>query len=88
MSTTKKAAVLLLILVVSPTAYAAESVSWISYLFIVMSISIVIASILSARNQKVDSRMGRVLLTGLYFWVLTFAQLMGLALIYYLSNQA
>lgn len=68
---------------VSPSAYAANIVPWKSYLFVVMGLSLVIASVLSWRNPKADSRLGKLLLAGLYFWVLTFAQLIVLALIYH-----
>jgi len=70
----------------SPAAYAAQMVPWKNYLFGVMFISLVIASILSLRNPKADSRAGKLLLTGLYFWVFTFAQLIILALVYYFNK--
>ena len=70
----------------SPTAYASEMVPWLSYLIGVMFISLVIASVMSFRNPKADSRAGKILLAGLYFWVLTFAQLIILAFIYYFNK--
>lgn len=74
------------LITISPAAYAADIVPWKTYLFVVMGISIVIASIMSLRNPKVDSRLGKLLLTGLYFWVLTFAQLIILSLAYYFTK--
>jgi hypothetical protein len=70
----------------SPAVYASPMVPWLSYLIIVMSISLVIASVMSIRNPKADSRAGKILLAGLYFWVLTFAQLIILAFIYYFNK--
>jgi len=70
----------------SPAAYAAELVPWKTYLFGVMAIALVIASVLSLRNSKADSRLEKLLLTGLYFWILTFAQLIILAFVYYLNK--
>lgn len=74
-----------LILISTPT-FAAAMVPWKTYLFVVMGISLVIGMTLSWRNPKAESTMGKLLLAGLYFWVLTFAQLMVLALIYYFSK--
>ena len=74
------------LLLTSPLAMAAVETSWKTYLLIVMGISLVFASILSLRNSKAESRMAKLLLTGLYFWVFTFAQLMILSLIYYLNK--
>jgi len=74
------------LLLVSPTVFAAEQVYWKSYLFIAMGISLIIASVLSKRNEKAESMMGKLLLTGLYFWVFTFAQLTVLALVYYFNK--
>ena len=72
----------------SPQLLASDGVlPWKTYLFVVMTVSLVIASFMSLRNKKVESRMARLLLTGLYFWVITFAQLTVLALIYYFINR-
>jgi len=76
----------LLLLIMSTQVQAAEMLAWKSYLFAVVSISVVVGGILSLRNPNADSRLGKLLLAGLYFWVLTFAQLIVLALIYYLNN--
>jgi len=81
-----KLVTLVFFIILSPAAYAAEMVPWKSYLFGVMAISIVVASVMSIRNPKADSRAGKLLLTGLYFWVLTFGQLIILAFIYYFNK--
>jgi hypothetical protein len=73
-------------ILLSPVAYASEMVPWLTYLLGVMFISLVIASVMSIRNPKADSRAGKILLAGLYFWVLTFAQLIILAFIYYFNK--
>jgi len=74
------------LLLVSPDLLAATGTPWKTYLFIVMGISLAVASVLSIRNNKAESRMAKLLLTGLYFWVFTFAQLTVLALIYYFNK--
>ena len=75
------------LLAMSPLVHAAsDTTPWKTYLFIVMGISLVAASTLSLRNKKAESRMAKLLLTGLYFWVFTFAQLTILALIYYFTK--
>ena len=65
---------------------AAQQTPWLTYLLVVMAISLIIASVLSKRNEKAEGRMAKLLLAGLYFWVFTFAQLIVLALIYYLNK--
>jgi len=75
-----------LLLLMSTQVQAAEALAWKSYLFAVMGISVVVGGFLSLRNPKAESRLGKLLLAGLYFWVLTFAQLIVLALIYYLNK--
>ncbi len=76
---------LFLLMPVSLPAFAAAQSSWLIYLLAVMALSLVAAVVLSLRNEKAESVMGKLLLTGLYFWVLTFAQLIVLALIYYMT---
>jgi len=71
----------------SPVVLAAsETTPWKTYLFVVMTISVIAAWILSVRNKKAESFMGKFLLGGLYFWIFTFAQLIVLSLIYYLNK--
>lgn len=67
----------------TPVFAAVDIVPWKTYLFSVMAIAVIIAVFTSWRNPKTESFMGRFLLAGVYFWVLTFAQLIVLALIYY-----
>lgn len=71
---------------VSPWAQAAEMVAWKSYLAIVMGIALVAGTVLSLRNKKAESRVSKILLAGLYFWVITFAELIILALVYHFTH--
>lgn len=82
----QKLIIVILMLIVSPVAHAAEMVSWKSYLISVMGIALVGATILSLRNKKAEGRAAKILLAGLYFWVITFSELIILALIYQLNN--
>jgi len=76
----------ILLLLISPWAQAAEMIAWKSYLAVVMGIALVAGTILSLRNKKAESRASKILLAGLYFWVITFAQLIILALIYHFTS--
>jgi hypothetical protein len=72
---------------ISCPAYASGNIlPWKTYLFVVMAIAAVVGTILSWRNPKTESFMGRFLLAGLYFWILTFAQMIILALIYQVTK--
>lgn len=71
------------LLVFSPWALAAPMVPWKTYLFVVMGIALVAGSILSARNKKAEGRAAKIILAGVYFWLITFAQLIILAVIYH-----
>jgi len=77
-----KILVLILLLTISPWAQAAPMVAWKSYLAVVMGIALFAGTILSIRNKKAESRASKILLAGLYFWVITFAELIVLALVY------
>ncbi len=77
---------LLILFFISPWVQAAELISWKSYLGGVMLIALVIATFLSLRNEKAESRMAKIILAGLYFWVITFAELTILAVIYHFSH--
>lgn len=70
----------------SPWALAAELVPWKSYLALVMGIAAVAAYFLSKRNQKAEGRAAKIILGGLYFWVITFAELIVLALLYHFTR--
>jgi len=50
---------------------------------VIFSVSILGAIILSGRNHSPEQKQTRILLFGLYFWLLAFAQLIIYALIYY-----
>ncbi|MDQ7048666.1 MAG: hypothetical protein Q9M92_03680 [Enterobacterales bacterium] len=69
-----------------PNAYAAEMFAWKSYLAVIMLVALGIAIKLTLNNPKAESRAAKILLTGLYFWVITFAELILLALIYHFTQ--
>ena len=64
----------------SPLSFAAsassEKISWITYMFIGIAISLVVATILSIRNKNAESLPVKLLFGGVYFWVVAFIQLM------------
>lgn len=75
------------LMVTSPLALAAsEKTPWMTYLFIGLTISLVVASILSFRNKSAEGLMVKLLLGGLYFWVVTFIQLTVFGAIYYFNS--
>ena len=74
------------LLLISPWAHAADLIAWKSYLAAVMGIALVGGTILSLRNEKAESRAAKILLAGLFFWIITFAELIILALIYHFSK--
>jgi hypothetical protein len=49
----------------------------------IFSVSILGALLLSEKNRSPDQKQTRILLFGLYFWLLAFVQLIIYALIYY-----
>lgn len=71
-----------LILTTTPIL-AADTIAWEIYLGTIMSVSLIIAIVLSSRNKDADSRLAKILLGGLYFWVATFIQLIIFALYYH-----
>ncbi len=81
----QKVLTLLLLAVFSPMAYAAQMFAWKTYLAVIMLIALVIAIALSRNNPKAESRVAKILLTGLYFWVITFAELILLAFYYHFA---
>ena len=81
-----KLIILLLLFIISPWAQAAELIAWKSYLAVIMGIALIAATILSWRNKKAEGRAAKILLGGLYFWVITFAELIILALIYHFTQ--
>ena len=74
------------LMVISPNVWAADVVPWKTYLFSAMSIAMVIGLILAFKNPKAESTPAKLLLAGLYFWVITFAELIILALLYYVTK--
>ncbi len=74
------------LLLISPWAQAADMVSWKSYLFVVMAIAMAAGIYLSARNEKAEGRAAKIILAGVYFWIITFAQLIVLAVIYHFTS--
>lgn len=70
----------------STPVWAAQMVAWKSYLAVIMLIALVAATIISVRNKKAEGRLAKILLAGLYFWVITFAELIILALIYHFTQ--
>lgn len=74
------------LLLISPWAQAAEMVAWKSYLALIMIIAAVVGGYLSWKNEKAEGRMAKLLLAGLYFWVITFAELIILAFLYHFTR--
>ncbi len=71
----------------SSIAHASSGeIPWQAYLIVGATISLVGAFILSKRNENVEGAVVKVLLAGLYFWIITFAQLTLFAIIYQLSK--
>jgi len=70
----------------SPWAHAADMFAWKNYLLAVALISLVGGTLLSLRNKSAETRVSKILLAGLYFWVIFFAQLVVLAGIYHFTS--
>lgn len=83
---TPKIILIIFLLLVSPWVQAAELIAWKSYLAGVMGIAAIGGYILSMRNKKAEGRAAKIILGGLYFWVITFAELILLAVIYHFTN--
>jgi len=74
------------LMLLMPDAMAAERLAWKTYLFSAMGIAMVVACIFAFRNPKAESTSAKLLLAGAYFWVVTFAELMVLAVVYYFNK--
>ena len=74
------------ICLLSTPASAADNLHWKSWLAGVMLISLAIGGYKSYHSEKANSVMAKLLLTGLYFWVFTFAQLIVLAVVYHFTR--
>jgi len=85
-SKSKSIMLAIFLLTFSPWANAASLVPWKSYLAVVMFVALVVGSILSVRNKKAEGRMAKIIMAGVYFWLITFAQLIILALVYHFSS--
>jgi len=81
-----KLALLFTLIIFSPYAHASNLVPWKSYLAVVMIIALIAGTILSIRNKKAEGRVAKIVMAGVYFWVITFAELILLALIYHFSQ--
>ena len=77
-----KAITPLILIAFSQYAHAAQVTSWKPYLVGVFVSALLISIALSLRNKKADSTKAKILLAGLFFWPLTFAGMMILALFY------
>ena len=71
-----------ILIITTFSVQAATKVPWEWTMVIVGVISAVIATIITRRNKKADTLGLKILLGGLYFWVITFAQTIILALVY------
>ncbi len=83
---TNKILLIITLLLISPWVQAAELVSWKSYLAVAMGIAAIGGYILSKRNEKAEGRMAKIILGGVYFWLITFAELIVLAAIYHFTS--
>ena len=81
-----KLILIMVLFLISPYANAAELVAWKSYLAVIMGIAAISGYILSMRNEKAEGRVAKIILGGLYFWVITFAELIVLATIYHFTR--
>ncbi|WP_299877129.1 hypothetical protein [uncultured Cocleimonas sp.] len=68
------------LVLISPLALAAsaasEKISWLTYMYIGIAISLVVATILSMRNKNAEGWPVKLLFGGVYFWAVAFIQLM------------
>lgn len=74
--------VFVIALMISPLAYAASGkIQWEMYLIVVTIISMA-GAVWITRRKQYEETVVKVLVTGVYFWVLAFAQLGVLAGVY------
>lgn len=75
------------LMVTSPLVLAAsEKLPWKTYLFIGVTVSLVMATILSVRNKRAEGFALKLLFGGLYFWVVGFIQLTVFSAIYFFNR--
>jgi len=82
----KKLFIAFALITFSPWAHAADILPWKTYLFVAIAIAAVAATILSLRNKNAETRVSKILLAGLYFWVIMFAEMIVLAGIYHFTS--
>lgn len=71
----------------SPTVLAAtEKTPWTTYFIIGMAISTIAATILSMRNKNAQGIGVKIMFGGVYFWIVSFAQLIVFAAISYFNK--
>jgi hypothetical protein len=71
----------------SPYVFASSSLlPWKSYLVGVMGTALIGGIYFSYRNKKADTYLTKIILAGLYFWLITFSELILLAFIYHLTR--
>lgn len=75
------------LMLTSQSAFAAsEKIPWMTYMFIGITISLVVATILSIRNKNAEGLGVKILFGGVYFWVVAFIQLMIFAAITHFNS--
>lgn len=75
--------ILLICVFLSPLAWASSNkLQWELYLLGITVISAIGAFWLTKRKENLETRLVKILVAGVYFWVITFLQLIVLALLY------
>ncbi len=73
----------IVLLAYSPIAHAANNkIQWHLYLIGIAVISSLIAFVITKRKQNLENTGIKILVWGVYFWIVTFIQLMLLSLLY------
>lgn len=76
----------ILMSVFSPIAFASDlKDQWHLYIVGIALVSSLIAFVITYRKKNIESTGIRVMIWGIYFWVVTFIQLMLLSLLYVLA---
>jgi hypothetical protein len=78
--------VAILMVLFSPIAFASDiRMYWHLYLFGIALISTLIALFITYRKKNIESTGIRIMIWGIYFWLVTFMQLILLSLLYVLA---
>jgi hypothetical protein len=78
--------VTILMAIFSPIAFASDiRTQWHLYLLGISLISALVALLIIYRKQNVESTGIRIMIWGIYFWAVTFIQLILLSLLYVLT---